>query len=87
MSRRTTIRFSKASAITRSRADDLALFPDYLVCIPPDRNAAPENANLIEMLSSGLPVKVLVETRDLLEESARGRRPLRVRRAQRAAGE
>ena len=52
--------------------DDLALFPDYLVCIPPDRNAAPENANLIEMLSSGLPVKVLVETRDLLEESAVG---------------
>ena len=51
---------------------DLALFPDYLVCIPPDRNAAPENANLIEMLSSGLPVKVLVETRDLLEESAVG---------------
>ena len=53
-------------------AADLALFPDYLVCIPPDRNAAPENANLIEMLSSGLPVKVLVETRDLLEESAVG---------------
>jgi hypothetical protein len=52
--------------------DDLALFPDYLVCIPPDRNAAPENANLIEMLSSGLPVKVIVETRDLLEESAWG---------------
>jgi hypothetical protein len=52
--------------------DDLALFPDYLVCIPPDRNADPENANLIEMLSSGLPVKVLVETRDLLEESAWG---------------
>ncbi len=52
--------------------DDLALFPDYLVCIPPDRNASPENANLIEMLSSGLPVKVLVETRDLLEESAVG---------------
>ena len=52
--------------------DDLALFPDYLVCIPPDRNDSPENANLIEMLSSGLPVKVLVETRDLLEESAVG---------------
>jgi hypothetical protein len=51
---------------------DLALFPDYLVCIPPDRNVSPENANLIEMLSSGLPVKVLVETRDLLEESAVG---------------
>ena len=53
-------------------ATDLAIFPDYLVCIPADRNAAPENANLIEMLSSGLPVKVLVETRDLLEESAVG---------------
>ena len=39
-------------------ADDLARFPDYLVCIPPDRNDAPENANLLEMLSSGLPVKV-----------------------------
>jgi len=53
-------------------ADDLAIFPDCLVCIPADRNAAPENANLMEMLSSGLPVKVLVETRDLLEESAVG---------------
>ena len=56
----------------RITPDDLALFPDYLVCIPSDRNASPENANLIEMLSSGLPVKVLVETRDLLEESAVG---------------
>jgi hypothetical protein len=52
--------------------DDLALFPDYLVCIPPERNAASENANLMEMLSSGLPVKVLVETGDLLEEAAIG---------------
>lgn len=52
--------------------DDLALFPDYLVCIPPDRTGAPENANLMEMLSSGLPVKVLVETGDLLEESSIG---------------
>ena len=53
-------------------ADDLALFPDYLVCIDPERNAAPENANLMEMLSSGLPVKVLVETGDALEEAAIG---------------
>ena len=53
-------------------ADDLALFPDYLVCIPPDRNDAPENAGLMEMLSSGLPVKVLVETADLLEEASVG---------------
>jgi len=51
---------------------DLALFPDYLVCVDRARNAAPENAALMEMLSSGLPVKVLVETGDALEESALG---------------
>jgi hypothetical protein len=53
-------------------ADDLARFPDYLVCIPPDRNDAAENANLMEMLSSALPVKVLVQTSDLLEEASIG---------------
>ncbi|MGL6112756.1 MAG: hypothetical protein ACRC2B_21895, partial [Rubrivivax sp.] len=53
-------------------ADDLARFPDYLVCIPPERNDAPENANLMEMLSSGLPVKVLVQTTDLLEDASIG---------------
>jgi hypothetical protein len=53
-------------------SDDLARFPDYLVCIPPDRNDAPENANLLEMLSSGLPVKVLVQTSKLLEDSSIG---------------
>ena len=34
--------------------DDLALFPDYLVCIPADRNDAPENAGLIDMISCSL---------------------------------
>lgn len=53
-------------------ADDLARFPDYLVCIPPERNDAPENASLMEMLSSGFPVKVLVQTGDLLEDTAIG---------------
>ena len=53
-------------------ADDLAQFPDYLVCIPPDRNAAPENAALLEMLSAGMPVKVLVQHTDLLEDAAIG---------------
>ena len=57
------------SALT---ADELARFPDYLVCIPPDRNEAPENAGLMEMLSSGLPVKVLVQTSDLLEAASIG---------------
>lgn len=53
-------------------ADDLARFPDYLVCIPPGRNEAPENAMLMDLLSSGLPVKVLVQTDDLLEDAAIG---------------
>ena len=53
-------------------ADDLALFPDYLVCIPSAQNDAPENAGLIDMLSAGLPVKVLVEQTDLLEEASIG---------------
>jgi ferredoxin len=53
-------------------ADDLAQFPDYLVCIPADRNAAPENAALMEMLSASMPVKVLVQHTDLLEDAAIG---------------
>jgi hypothetical protein len=53
-------------------ADDIALFPDYLVCIPLGRNEAPENAPLMEMLSGGLPVKILVEVSDLLEETDMG---------------
>ncbi len=52
--------------------DDLARFPDYLVCIPPGRNEAPENASLMDLLSSGLPIKVLVQTDDLLEDSSIG---------------
>jgi len=53
-------------------ADDLALFPDYLVSIPPGRNDALENAGLLDLLSSALPVKVLVQTDDLLEEASIG---------------
>ena len=53
-------------------AADLAQFPDYLVCIPVDRNDAPENAALMGMLSAGMPVKVLVQHNDLLDEGAIG---------------
>lgn len=51
---------------------DLALFPDYLVCMRPGEGGEPRNANLMEMLSSGLPVKVLVETDDAFEEAPIG---------------
>ncbi|MGE4070050.1 MAG: hypothetical protein AB7E72_02650 [Lysobacterales bacterium] len=53
-------------------AADLARFPEYLVCIPPERNDAPENAGLLELLSNGLPIKVLVQTSSLLEGIAIG---------------
>jgi ferredoxin len=53
-------------------ADDLAMFPDYLVVIPRGHNDAPENAGLLDMLSAGLPVKVLVQHTDLLEEASIG---------------
>jgi ferredoxin len=53
-------------------ADDLAHFPDYLVCIPAGRNDAPENAALMDTLSSGLPVKVVVQVTDLHEEASLG---------------
>ncbi len=58
-----------AEALT---AADLALFPDYLVCIPADRGEAPENAGLLGLLSAGLPLKVLVEANDLLEDDVGG---------------
>ena len=49
---------------------DLAVFPDYLVCV--GNVQAVEHAKLMEILSAGLPVKVLVQTDDILEESPLG---------------
>jgi hypothetical protein len=45
---------------------DLRLFPDYLVCMRAARTPDAELATLIDCLASGLPVKVLVQTDDLL---------------------
>lgn len=47
-------------------ARDRALFPDYLVCINARDLQAMEYDELMEMLASGLPMKVLVQTDDLL---------------------
>jgi hypothetical protein len=47
---------------------DLARFPDYLVCLNTDSMQAAENDRLIEILSSGLPVKILVQSDDILVE-------------------
>ena len=52
--------------------EDLALFPDYLVCMDPGHASAAESGIVMEVLSSDLPVKVLVRTEDVLDESSLG---------------
>jgi hypothetical protein len=52
--------------------EDISLFPDYLVCIDSSHTDATESGVLMEVLSSDLPAKVLVQTEDVLEESSIG---------------
>jgi hypothetical protein len=49
---------------------DLALFPDYLVTLPPGPLSPVEQATLMEALSAGLPIKALVQTDDLVDAGA-----------------
>ncbi len=56
-----------ADAVSRQ---DLGIFPDYLACLRGRARAEAADVNLMELLSSGIPVKVLVEVDDLLEEAA-----------------
>ena len=51
---------------------DLAPFPDYLVCVNASKMQAVEHAQLMEILSSTLPLKVLLQIDDILEESSQG---------------
>ncbi len=51
---------------------DLAPFPDYLVCVNAGKLQAQEHAQLMEILSSTLPIKVLLQIDDILEESTGG---------------
>ena len=51
---------------------DLAAFPDYLVSINAARLDAAELARLMDILSSGLPIKVLLQIDDILEASSDG---------------
>lgn len=53
-------------------AQDMARFPDYLVCVGAARLQGAENDTLMEILSAGLPMKVLVQTDDILEEPGVG---------------
>ena len=51
---------------------DLEPFPDYLVCVNAEKMQAAEHAQLMEILSSGLPIKVLLQIDDILEEAPDG---------------
>lgn len=55
---------------------DLAPFPDYLVCVNAGKLQALEHAQLMEILSSSLPIKVLLQIDDILEEPTKGERSL-----------
>lgn len=50
---------------TEPEPGELAAFSDYLVTIPVESLDGPENAELMEILSSTLPIKVLLQTDDL----------------------
>jgi uncharacterized Fe-S cluster protein YjdI len=51
---------------------ELALYPDYLVCIDAAAQDAVESAALLELLSARLPMNVVVRTDDILEEAKPG---------------
>lgn len=51
---------------------DLAAFPSYLVCVRGEDLVDGETAQLVDILSSSLPFKVLVETGDILGQSTMG---------------
>lgn len=46
---------------------DLALFPDYLVCVNSRDLGAAGRGEVLDILASGLPIKVLLQIDDLLE--------------------
>jgi ferredoxin len=54
---------------TSLTALDLQFFPDFLVCT---NSASGSNVALLEALSTGVPLKVVVQVGDLLEQSAAG---------------
>lgn len=45
---------------------DLAMFPSYLVCLHDGRSDAAETVRALEAIASGFPVKVLIQTDDIL---------------------
>jgi 4Fe-4S single cluster domain of Ferredoxin I len=52
--------------------EGLAPFPDYLICVNAHKLSASESSTLMEILSAGLPMKILVQTDDILAASRIG---------------
>jgi hypothetical protein len=52
------------------KPEDLALFPTYLVLLREQSYDAVERAKIIEVLSSNLPIKLLMQTDDILQTSS-----------------
>ncbi len=52
--------------------EDLEFFPTYLVCLRDKDSDVKEKGELLEALSSGLPIKILAQTSDILGESSLG---------------
>ncbi len=51
---------------------DMAMFPDYLVCVKAEDVQAAESDALMEILTAGLPMNILVQTDDIMEASPLG---------------
>ena len=49
-------------------AEDMEKFPTYLITLNVDGSDTTEKARILELLSFGLPVKILAQTDDILEE-------------------
>lgn len=48
--------------------EDLAMFPSYLVCLACGVNSASEQTALFELLRAGLPIKIVAQSDDILED-------------------
>lgn len=51
-------------------AADLAMFPSYLVCLRDGESDPAETVRALEAIASGFPVKVLIQTDDILGDSS-----------------
>ncbi len=62
----------EAYGATGLDAQELATFPDYMVCLDAASLTAQEQGRLMEILSSGWPIKVLLQIDDLHDEADTG---------------